>query len=124
MNAVEEAAISTIHVTPEDGFSYASFEAVGYDLKDVNLSQLVRRVLACFQPSEFSIAVHADVVGNLLEKNCSLDVKGYCRKERSHEELGMGGAIVYQRFARTVTTGSPRSILKGCWQEEVEEEEG
>ncbi|KAJ6290558.1 hypothetical protein OIU78_026323 [Salix suchowensis] len=32
------SAISTIHVTPEDGFSYASFEAVGYDLQDLNLS--------------------------------------------------------------------------------------
>lgn len=31
MNSIEGDAISTIHVTPEDGFSYASFEAVGYD---------------------------------------------------------------------------------------------
>lgn len=64
MNSIEGAAISTIHVTPEDGFSYASFEAAGYDLiKDVSLGQLVDRVLACFQPTEFSIAVHADVAG-------------------------------------------------------------
>ncbi|XP_010261810.2 PREDICTED: S-adenosylmethionine decarboxylase proenzyme [Nelumbo nucifera] len=44
MNAIEGASVSTIHVTPEDGFSYASFEAVGYDLKAVNLSQLVGMV--------------------------------------------------------------------------------
>ena len=41
MNSVEGPAVSTIHVTPEDGFSYASFETVGYNLKDVNLKQLV-----------------------------------------------------------------------------------
>ncbi|KAG5415302.1 hypothetical protein IGI04_002869 [Brassica rapa subsp. trilocularis] len=31
-------------LTIEDGFSYASFEAVGYDFNTIELSQLVRRV--------------------------------------------------------------------------------
>lgn len=122
MNAIEAAAISTIHITPEDGFSYASFEAVGYDPKDVNLNQLVDRVLACFLPSQFSIAVHADVAGKQLEQTCSLDVKGYCCGERSYEELGMGSSIVYQKFVRTGDSDSPRSTLKCCWKEEEEEE--
>ncbi|CAA6670083.1 unnamed protein product [Spirodela intermedia] len=39
MNAVEGAAISTIHVTPEEGFSYASFEATGYDLEEVDMGR-------------------------------------------------------------------------------------
>ena len=60
MNSLEEDAISTIHVTPEDGFSYASFEAAGYDLRAVSLEQLVKRVLDCFQPREFSMVVHCD----------------------------------------------------------------
>lgn len=118
MNSIEGAAISTIHVTPEDGFSYASFEAAGYDLKDASLNQLVDRVLACFQATEFSIAVHADVAGEQLERICSLDVKGYCRGERSHGELGMGGSIIYQKFVRSGNADSPRSILKCCWKEE------
>ncbi|KAI4357917.1 hypothetical protein L6164_001833 [Bauhinia variegata] len=121
MNSVEEAAVSTIHVTPEEGFSYASFETVGYDLKVVNLNQLVERVLACFEPKEFSIAVHADVASKAYEQNCLLDVKGYCRKERSHEELGMGASIIYQKFMRTCECVSPRSTLK-CWKDEDEEE--
>lgn len=122
MNAIEGSAISTIHVTPEDGFSYASFETVGYDLRDVNLSLLVERALACFRPSELSIAVHADVAGKLLEQNCSLDIKEYCCRERSLEELGMGGSIVYQSFINAGGSGSPRSTLK-CWQEEEQDEE-
>lgn len=72
MNSVEEAAIPTIYITPEDGFSYASFEAVGYDLRSVNLNLLVERVLACFDPKEFSVAVHADVAAKCLELNCAL----------------------------------------------------
>ena len=123
MNAIEGPAISTIHVTPEDGFSYASFEMVGYNPKDVNLSKLVERVLSCFQPNEFSISVHADISGKLLKQNCLLDIKGHCCEERSNEELGMGGSIMYHRFVKTLGLASPRSILKCCWTEEEEEKE-
>ncbi|XP_022726073.1 S-adenosylmethionine decarboxylase proenzyme-like [Durio zibethinus] len=123
MNAIEGAAISTIHVTPEDGFSYASFEAVGYDPKDLNLKHLVERVLVCFKPKDFSVAVHVDVAGQSLEHSCQLDFKGYFCGERSTEELGISGSIMYQKFNSTVSCGSPRSTLKCCWKEEEEEEE-
>lgn len=122
MNSIEGDAISTIHVTPEDGFSYASFEAAGYDLKVVNLGLLIDRVLACFEPSEFSIAIHADLSPKLLELTCSLDLKGYHLGEKCHEELGFDNSVVYQKFVRTVACGSPRSILKCCWKEDEEEE--
>ncbi|XP_054825264.1 S-adenosylmethionine decarboxylase proenzyme [Prosopis cineraria] len=121
MNSVEGAAVSTIHVTPEDGFSYASFETAGYDLKALNLKQLVLRVLSCFEPEEFSVAVHVDVARKTFEQCCLLDLKGYSRKEGSLEELGMGGSVVYQKFVKTAECGSPRSTLK-CWKDEVEEE--
>ncbi|GAB4828962.1 hypothetical protein Ancab_018622 [Ancistrocladus abbreviatus] len=122
MNAIEGAAISTIHITPEDGFSYASFEAVGYDPQTVNLNQLVERVLNCFLPSEFSIAVHADVAAKIMEFNCLLDVYGYSREEESIEELGVGGFIVYQKFSKIAATGydPPKSTLKCGWKEEEE----
>ncbi|GFS36824.1 hypothetical protein Acr_00g0048210 [Actinidia rufa] len=51
---------------------------------------LVERVLACFQPSELSMAVHAYVGVKLLEQTCSMAVKGYSLGEKSYEELGMG----------------------------------
>lgn len=123
MNSIEGAALSTIHITPEDGFSYASFEAVGYDMKTMKLGPLVERVLACFEPDEFSIALHADVATKLLERVCSVDVKGYSRAEWSPKEFGKGGSIVYQKFTRTTFCGSPKSVLKGCWKEDEEKEE-
>ncbi|KAE8730029.1 S-adenosylmethionine decarboxylase proenzyme [Hibiscus syriacus] len=122
MNAIEGSAISTIHVTPEDGFSYSSFEAVGYDMKVVDLKQLVERVLACFKPNDFSIAVHVDVVGQSLEQICLSDVKGYCCGEMNIEGLGTGGSIMYQKFS-VGSCGSPRSTLKCCWKDEEEEED-
>ncbi|KAL7001312.1 S-adenosylmethionine decarboxylase proenzyme [Sarracenia purpurea var. burkii] len=122
MNSIEGDAISTIHVTPEDGFSYASFEMVGYDPEVVKLDCLVDRVLACFNPSEFSIAIRADVGVKLLEQTCLLDGKGYWLGDRCCEELGNGASIVYQKFVSNVYCGSPRSILKCCWEEEDGEE--
>ncbi|KAL8218580.1 hypothetical protein R6Q57_021953 [Mikania cordata] len=123
MNAIEDAAFSTIHVTPEDGFSYASFEAVGYDFKHVSLEQLVQRVLACFEPGEFSIAVGAGMASKHLESTCSIDVEGYRMEEKSYEELGCEGSIVYQKFVKNDVV-SPRSVLKcGNWKEETEEKE-
>lgn len=122
MNSIEGSAISTIHVTPEDGFSYASFEAAGYDLNVVDLSQLVERVLNCFQPEEFSIAVHVDASAN-IELGCvgSLDLSGYLCGERCYQTLGKGGFLVYQSF-KMGGCASPKSILK-CWAEEDSEEE-
>lgn len=122
MNAIEGGAISTIHVTPEDGFSYASFEAVGYDFRYLSLTQLVERVLGCFHPREFSIALHSDDVGNGLGPNINLDVMGYCCGERSYEVLGMGGSVLYHSFMRASGCGSPKSILSCGWSESDEDE--
>lgn len=116
MNAIEGPAISTIHVTPEDGFSYASFEAVGYDLRVLSLDRLIERVLACFKPKEFSVSVHSDAVIKSIEPSCLLNVRGYRCGGRSLEELGAGGSIIYL----TAQVGPPVSFLKSFCKEEEE----
>lgn len=125
MNSIEGDAVSTIHVTPEEGFSYASFETVGYDLKSLNFKELVDKVLVCFGPGEFSVAVHANLGTELLARDCVVDVKGYLSQERGLEELGLGGSVLYQKFVKSVESGSPKSTLEFCWKEEevVKEEE-
>ncbi|CAK9185944.1 unnamed protein product [Ilex paraguariensis] len=123
MNAIERDAISTIHVTPEDGFSYASFETAGYDFKVMDLAQLLERVVACFEPTEFSVALHADIGGKELGSDFIPDIKGYGRGERSYEMLGEGGSVIYCSFTGgTGSCGSPRSILQCCWSENEDEE--
>ncbi|KAL6577726.1 S-adenosylmethionine decarboxylase proenzyme [Orobanche minor] len=114
MNSIEGDAVSTIHITPEDGFSYASFEATGYDLRVVNTSLMIERVLACFRPEEFSLAVHAGFGAELFEDVCRLDVKGYSVKGRSYEEMGMGGSIVWLEFVRNGSCGYRLPILRSC----------
>jgi len=121
MNAIERDAISTIHITPEDGFSYASFECMGYNLKEMNLTVLLERVLSCFEPNEFSIALHSNIQHD--EMRFSPDVKGYSCGMRNYEALGNGGTIVYYSFERSKGCASPRSTLKCCWSESDEEVE-
>ncbi|KAG9133522.1 hypothetical protein Leryth_019443 [Lithospermum erythrorhizon] len=123
MNSIEGSALSTIHVTPEDGFSYASFEAAGYDMKVLNLDDLIERALACFQPMEFSVAVGAADSLKSIERVCSMNLKGYCVDQKSCEVLADGSYIIYQNLTKTVACGSPRSTLKGCWKEDESEEE-
>ncbi|KAL3813529.1 hypothetical protein ACJIZ3_014797 [Penstemon smallii] len=122
MNAIEGGAISTIHVTPEDGFSYASFEAVGYDFKKVDLGLMLERVLACFQPAKFSVALQSTVAGKGFDSEFALDVKGYACGERCAEAFGNGGSVMYSSFISTRGCGSPRSTLQCCWSENEEDE--
>lgn len=123
MNAIEDKAVSTIHITPEDGFSYASFEAVGYDLENKTLTRLVERVLKCFEPAELSVALHTDVHGETLVNQFTLDIKGYNCSERTNQVLGAGGAVLFCGFVRGDGSASPRSTLKCCWSEDEKEEE-
>lgn len=125
MNSVEGSAISTIHVTPEEGFSYASFEAAGYNFKNVDLIQLVNRVLACFLPTEFSVALHCDDPCEELAANLVLNWRGYSHVGTSSEILAADGSVTYQSFIRTSAVGcrSPRSILKPSWSEDEDEED-
>ncbi|KAK7273221.1 hypothetical protein RIF29_14270 [Crotalaria pallida] len=123
MNGIEGSAISTIHVTPEDGFSYASFEAVGYDYESNSLTELVERVLACFQPAKFSVALHIDIHGEKLVDKFPLNIDGYYCGQRINEVLAAGGAVGFHSYIRADGCASPRSILKCCWSEDENEEE-
>jgi S-adenosylmethionine decarboxylase len=127
MNAIEQAAISTIHVTPEDGFSYASFEAMGYDFEEMKLEEMIERVLVCFEPSEFSVSLHVDKEKEKfgLSNVMSFAVKGYGCEERSYKVISEnGGSIMYCTFIRGSTCASPRSTLQRCCWSESEDDEG
>lgn len=116
MNAINGPAFSTIHVTPEDGFSYASYEVMGFNPASFAYGDLVKRVLRCFGPSEFTVAVtifgeqgHAKTWGK------KLDVEAYACSNMVEQELPGGGLLIYQSFTASgeAALGSPRSVLKG-----------
>ncbi|MBA0764853.1 hypothetical protein Gotri_014137, partial [Gossypium trilobum] len=57
MNGVDGDRYSTIHVTPEDGFSYASFEYVGsvYDDQD-DIVETLKKAVQVFKPATVSVS--------------------------------------------------------------------
>ncbi|ONK69696.1 uncharacterized protein A4U43_C05F25780 [Asparagus officinalis] len=125
MNGIHSQALSTIHVTPEEGFSYASYEAMGFDPEKIVYGDLVKKVLRCFAPSEFSLSV--TIFGG-RKKACSwgenVSIDGYDSIDVVEQELPGGGLLIYQSFSASSVERavSPRSILH-CWDGEEGDDE-
>lgn len=100
MNGIDGTCLSTIHVTPEEGFSYASFETMGYGSKDVDLLTLVNKVLACFKPAVFSIALHTSgaTKGATGSWGSAFCPRGYFCDGSSKENLPGGLIVVFHTF--------------------------
>lgn len=124
MNGINGKALSTIHVTPEEGFSYASYEAMGFETCMLSYGGLIERVLKCFEPENFSVAVTIfggiSFAGSFGQK---LDFEGYKCKVYVEQDLPCGGLLLYQSFSVSSMgnkDASPRSTLH-CWDgEDVE----
>ena len=126
MNGIEGSTYSTVHVTPEDGFSYASYEAMGIDPEAIGFEPLVKRVLKCFGPSEFSVAVTCGGgAHHSWEMGCA-DVEGYTCENVVKQELPGGGCLVYLTYSEKAKASEGRTATKAvmhCWKEFVVEEE-
>eukprot|EP00249_Psilotum_nudum_P010402 c22520_g1_i1 orf=600-3026(+) len=119
MNGMQDSAAYTIHVTPEDGFSYASFESMGYNPHKVNLQTLVDKVIHCFKPASFSLSLHVShnfkdgsgATGSWAMPICPSD---YISDGISREQLPAGSVIYHtfkERVPDTLTCLSPRVSL-------------
>ncbi|KAJ7955692.1 S-adenosylmethionine decarboxylase proenzyme [Quillaja saponaria] len=126
MNGINGSAFSTVHVTPEDGFSYASYEAMGFDPDSTKFEPLVKRVLNCFSPAEFSVAITCDSGPNRWG-TWNDEVEGYSCENVVEQELPGGGCIVYQTFSakgRGCALRAPKKpSMKCCMEEMLTEEE-
>lgn len=122
MNGIEEGgggAYSTVHVTPEEGFSYASYEAGGFDPEALEpFQRLVGKVLTCFGPTRFSVAVTCGSRGARMWATRRDDVEGYTCEDVVKQELPGGRCVMYRTYsargkgcAVRTTTGTLR-----CWK--------
>ncbi|KAL9242224.1 hypothetical protein vseg_016245 [Gypsophila vaccaria] len=130
MNGVDDGAYSTVHVTPEDGFSYASYEVMGFNPDSVRFGPLVNRVLRCFEPKEFTIAVTWFGGGgssDWVSVYGGADVDGFTCLSAVKQELSGGGYVVYKTYVSDPLTHDvhvPRPILSlSCWKEAAVEAE-
>jgi len=105
MNGVDGDRYSTIHVTPEDGFSYASFECglSLYDNGHEDISEVLSRAIDVFRPSDVSIATtyggedYNHEVTKRVERVLAKKLDLKCRS-RLMDEFPGSGTVVYQSF--------------------------
>jgi S-adenosylmethionine decarboxylase len=90
VNALKGAEYYTIHVTPEDLGSYASFET-NYDFGG-ELSELVAGIVELFQPRAF------DVLAFLPDAEATLRVDGYSLGDHVVDALGGYRVSYFQYF--------------------------
>ncbi|CAN1149838.1 S-adenosylmethionine decarboxylase proenzyme 4 [Linum perenne] len=98
MNGIDQERYSTIHVTPEDGFSYASFECVGSAFDDVDdLVEALRKVVRVFRPGNLSVSTTGATRGVWARVGHAME--GMKRRSCAVEEFPMAGSVVFQTFA-------------------------
>ncbi|KAG6593930.1 S-adenosylmethionine decarboxylase proenzyme 4, partial [Cucurbita argyrosperma subsp. argyrosperma] len=118
MNGIDGDRYSTIHVTPEDGYSYASFECVGsiYDDEDDedggdgdDFIRMLRRAVQVFRPGKVSVSVTtATTASHRLWARVAGAMEPLGLKCRScmADEFPAAGSVVFQTFtARRKKTG-------------------
>ncbi|PIA58288.1 hypothetical protein AQUCO_00500311v1 [Aquilegia coerulea] len=104
---------------------------MGFDTETVGFESLIKRVLSCFGPTEFSVAITYD--GGVHSWGENAAVKGYACENQVKQELPGGGCILYKCFSATdkelayadkemeYGSSSPKSTLH-CWEDVMEDE--
>ena len=94
-------AFSTIHITPEDGFSYASVELSGYDAAAVDPAAVVAQTAAIFRPAAMSVALSVDsVVPGCGWVDGLESLPGYSSRGAAAQELPTGGRVAFHSLER------------------------
>lgn len=96
MNGMQPCgAFSTIHITPEDGFSYASFELCGYSPAEVDAGELVRAVVGVFGPRSVSVALSSEGAAGDSWRAPLAPPPAYEVHSASFQELKCGGGVAF-----------------------------
>lgn len=99
MNGIDGDRYSTIHVTPEDGFSYASYECVGsvYDDGD-DIIRVLRKVGQIFRPGTMSVSITSPGSDSWAWVAGALEPLGMKRRSCDADEFPEAGTVVFQTF--------------------------
>ncbi|KVH89883.1 S-adenosylmethionine decarboxylase proenzyme 4 [Cynara cardunculus var. scolymus] len=97
MNGIDGDRYSTIHVTPEDGFSYASFECVGSIYND-DMADMVKKAVKVFGPGTVSVATTAASHDMCTRIKAAVEQLGMKCRSYSMDEFPAAGTVVFQTF--------------------------
>lgn len=100
MNGIDGDRYSTIHVTPEDGFSYASYECVGsvYDDRD-DIIGVLTKVAQIFRPGTMSVSITCPSSDSWTWVAGALEPLGLKRRSCDADEFPEAGTVVFQTFS-------------------------
>lgn len=99
MNGLDGDRYSTIHVTPEDGFSYASFECVGSFYDDCRkISEVLKKVVQVFRPGTMSVSTTSTSHEMWTRVANAVEQQGMKCRIRSVDEFPAAGGVVFQTF--------------------------
>ncbi|KAI4317701.1 hypothetical protein L6164_025551 [Bauhinia variegata] len=98
MNGIDGDWYSTIHVTPEDGYSYASFECVGS--KNTDLVHMLRKVVQIFRPGTMSVSTTFSGYSNEIWARVASAVEpmGWKCRSCTMDQFPEAGSVVFQTF--------------------------
>ena len=110
-------AFSTIHITPEDGFSYASVELCGYAAGAVDPAAVVAQTAAIFRPASLSVALSVDdAVPGCSWVDGLGTLPGYTARGATAQELPTGGRVAFHSLERDAAVAdgpcSPGDLLR------------
>ncbi|XP_071701184.1 S-adenosylmethionine decarboxylase proenzyme 4-like [Rutidosis leptorrhynchoides] len=98
MNGIDGDRYSTIHVTPEDGFSYASFECDGLYNDDV--AEMVKKAVKVFGPGTVSVATTSAARDTCMRIKGVIEQIGMKSRSCMIDEFPAAGTVVFQTFTR------------------------
>ncbi|KAB2061868.1 hypothetical protein ERO13_A10G106000v2 [Gossypium hirsutum] len=99
MNGIDGDRYSTIHVTPEDGFSYASFECVGSVCEDPDdIVETLKKAVRVFMPATVSISTSRCSREVWTKVARALQPLGLKCQSFAMDEFPAAGTISYQTF--------------------------
>lgn len=101
MNGLDGKGFSTIHITPEDGFSYTSVELCGHHPEAVDPRALVSQICDIFRPTCISVAL---TMNSCTEPGFLKWVRPFASPEKyscagaAMQDFPCGGKTVYHQF--------------------------
>jgi len=101
MNGMDGEWYSTIHVTPENGYSYASFECVGTINNDDNIVHMLRKVVQIFRPGTMSVSITtcSEYNNEVWRKvTGALEPLGLKCRSCAMDQFPAIGSVVFQTF--------------------------
>lgn len=98
MNRISGQHYATIHVTPEESGSYASFET---NVAEARYQEKIEQIMEVFKPGRFTL-VFTEAISDRDpgEGKVPKKITGYRRSEKSLYEFDSGYAVLFSNFQR------------------------